>query len=217
MAKSKAAKAKAKGAKVVKDTSKPRVAALASGVIVRAKRTRPPRLARRNSDDQCERFCKRKLHHISLDRLSMLRNKTGESIYQVIKKEMKSKKVTHGRLATNFTKRLYNEFRLHLEDPVWDSLPESDFGDVNEDLIACIMKAHSDSPCMRDINPMIDLLSGCGELDCHNIFVCASASQPSWAMPRCCESQKVANGRPLLHGTCQVARETPRAVGHRGR
>jgi hypothetical protein len=78
----------------------------AAGVVEKSPNKRK-QLNRRKSDDQADRYIARKLGHVDETRLKTLRNDEGDSVFQYVKKELKSKRCTQGRLTSAFAVQLF--------------------------------------------------------------------------------------------------------------
>ena len=104
---------KAKGAQIKKQApakapKAKKAADVEQDIVEVGKSKKRERLDRRDSDEQAERYISRKLSHIP--NLSSRRNAAGETVKQFIKKEMRQKRITQGRLSVSFSVQLWREF-----------------------------------------------------------------------------------------------------------
>ena len=117
----------------------------------------------RDMSAQVERYKKRKLSHIANSRLDTIRNAAGQSIDDYVAHEMKVKKIKQGRLASEFTTRLWASFKL--SDGIFDSMSDPEGGDTDEELEECLNIAHDDNPAERKLGPLKNFISRCSPLD----------------------------------------------------
>ena len=92
---------KAKKATTAALTKKKGKKVVSSAVMEEERTPKRRQLARRDTEEQCERFVERKLSHIDPPRLKGIRNAEGQTVEQFIRQELRTKRCKQAASASN--------------------------------------------------------------------------------------------------------------------
>ena len=102
---------------------------------------------RRALEMQVHRIIERKLKHLSADTIKTTTSKSGEHIFDYILRHVRDRKVTNGRLSSNFWCKFWKEFKVHSD--ITEDLPAprtSETDHIPEELIEAIDLARAENP-----------------------------------------------------------------------
>ena len=130
------------------------------------------RVQRRDTDDQTERYIARKLGHLSEARLHSVQSKSGVSLYDYVKEEVRKKKKVRGRLGSKFTLQLYRDFDFERGtfDALSDCEVEDEDAEMGLEMCEALSQAHDENPSARKPTPLIKYLERCGRLSKFNYY-----------------------------------------------
>jgi len=127
------------------------------------------RCRRRDSDEVADRSVQGRLGHLPAGIWEGMRNAKGQSIRDVVKVEIGSKKQCKGRLSSKFWTGVFEDFGL--SDSLAEQLapPEGDES-VDEDLVQALGVVHHENPASRRTSQLERFLDYCPELNRTSLF-----------------------------------------------